>query len=748
MRLTIGMPSHNNFGEVFATVQALRLYHNLKDYEILIIDNFGDPILENFVKKHGDGIVRYEKFTENIGPACAKNMVFELARGEMVLCMDSHVFLALGALDDISPTDNLIQGPLLYNNLRDYCCEWLPVWRGHMWGIWGPYSPLNKLRKEPFEIWGMGCGCFLTSKSGWLGFNKNFRGFGGEEGYLQEKYRKAGRKVICNPKMVWVHQFDGKKNTYPLKLSDRVRNYVIGFNEIGLDIDPVIQHFGKQLVDQAKITILRENMTVKKEHIMIPDKTNSKQAIVFLSNNSNVNEYMKIKKASENIGDAVFAYHSKGQIPDAVKSINPYIFTDDIISDLKYKNVLDNFLPHNTHFPLLKFYLDNPNYEYYWLIEDDARYNGDWKTFFDSITSDEDFITSGIRAKTSDSMWYWWSSLNHPTFKIPDNELLASFNPICRLSNRAVKLINQKILDGWTGHQEVLMPTLLKQEKFTIKSFGMEKTIIWKPLFEEMTIPNVIYHPVKNPNITFNQIDVKNIKIIPFIFNWKNQLDKTLHLQTEFKQIFDGKIHVINNDSTVDEKIRSEWITIPETHFYTKKFLKAVEIFLKTDGDFMFIESADASCDNWKGLIDSIYELYDKYKFGILVPYIDYSPWTWTAHNEYENNIFKMKNTDTICWFIHRSVIEEFIKYKCAFDDSNFGWGVDLTLCGISWFYGHPVIQNKNYIVKHPKGSGYNSGEAAKQMTNSFSKLPTYLNNYKDFVYSPDSDMSNIRWKK
>jgi glycosyltransferase involved in cell wall biosynthesis len=161
LKLTIGLPSYNNFTEVFFTVQALRMYQNLKDCEILIIDNYGDSKeLENFVKNNGGGVVRYEKFTTIMGPSGVKNKVFEFARGEMVLCMDSHILLKPGALDKIPVTDDLIHGPILYPDLVNYCCEWLPEWRGQMWGIWGNYS--DKLPDKPFEIWGMGAGLFLT----------------------------------------------------------------------------------------------------------------------------------------------------------------------------------------------------------------------------------------------------------------------------------------------------------------------------------------------------------------------------------------------------------------------------------------------------------------------------------------------------------------------------------------------------------------------------------------------------------
>jgi hypothetical protein len=135
-----------------------------------------------------------------------------------------------------------------------------------MWGIWGDYIPESALPAEPVEIWGMGAGFFACRRGSWLGFNPAFRGFGGETGYIQEKYRKAGRRVMCYPNMKWVHFFasfshcssgplQGRSLPYDVKIVDRVRNYIIGFEEIGLDTLPIKNHFGAEMFNQARSMI-------------------------------------------------------------------------------------------------------------------------------------------------------------------------------------------------------------------------------------------------------------------------------------------------------------------------------------------------------------------------------------------------------------------------------------------------------------------------------------------------------------
>lgn len=100
--------------------------------------------------------------------------------------------------------------------------------------------------ETPFEIPGMGLGCFMAKRDTWLGFHPMARGFGGEELYIHEKYRAKGRKAICLPFLQWGHRFnrpDGVK--YPLQRWHKVRNYVLEFQEMGWSVDPIYDHFVK-----------------------------------------------------------------------------------------------------------------------------------------------------------------------------------------------------------------------------------------------------------------------------------------------------------------------------------------------------------------------------------------------------------------------------------------------------------------------------------------------------------------------
>jgi hypothetical protein len=82
----------------------------------------------------------------------------------------------------------------------------------------------------------------------WPGFNPLFRGFGGEEGYIHEKFRQAGGRTLCLPFLRWLHRFQRPLGVpYSNRWEDRVRNYLIGRRELGLPRDDIEAHFTELL---------------------------------------------------------------------------------------------------------------------------------------------------------------------------------------------------------------------------------------------------------------------------------------------------------------------------------------------------------------------------------------------------------------------------------------------------------------------------------------------------------------------
>ncbi len=253
-KLTIGMACYDEYDGVYFTVQAIRLYHSevLKDIEILIIDNNPNGqcsesliSLSNSIKE-----LHYIPFDDFTG-TFVKDIIFREALSDYVLCVDSHVLIDPGSIKklidflDANPKCyDFLHGPLVYDDLTSISTHFKPEWGGGMFGKWETDERGKDPKNEPFEIDMQGMGAFACRKDAWLGFNPKFKGFGGEEGYIHEKFRQAGRKTLLLPFLRWVHRFNRPAGIpYPNLWHDRIRNYYIGLTELGLDTKPIADHF-------------------------------------------------------------------------------------------------------------------------------------------------------------------------------------------------------------------------------------------------------------------------------------------------------------------------------------------------------------------------------------------------------------------------------------------------------------------------------------------------------------------------
>ena len=248
--------------------------------------------------------VKYVPYTEKLGTSVSRDMIFKYADGDFVLVMACHVILhdlphVFDLIKDNPKSSDIISGPIQFDS-GNRATHFDPVWGAEMWGKWstawldydnkglfcvrhnkeglttyhhlmlglnlknciqrlpvcqfaGHESVLEQAGftntgyldiKEMFEIPGQGLGCFLVKRVNWLGFNKHALGFGGEELYIHEKYRQAGHKALCSPKLVWTHRFGREHGVkYPLSQWNKVRNYVLEFNELGVELDQIHKHF-------------------------------------------------------------------------------------------------------------------------------------------------------------------------------------------------------------------------------------------------------------------------------------------------------------------------------------------------------------------------------------------------------------------------------------------------------------------------------------------------------------------------
>jgi hypothetical protein len=208
-KLTIGMATYDDYDGVFFTVQSLRMYHPeiLDQVEFLVVDNHPDGKCSEALKHHESKIANYRyvpKFSRS--GTSIRDVVFEEASSDCVLCLDCHVLIVPGAVqrlidyfDRHRETCDLLQGPLIYEDLKTLAPDFEPIWER---GLYGHFRSDDRARDpdgDPFEIQMQGLGLFACRRAAWPGFNRAFRKFGAEEGYVHEKFRQRGARVCACP---------------------------------------------------------------------------------------------------------------------------------------------------------------------------------------------------------------------------------------------------------------------------------------------------------------------------------------------------------------------------------------------------------------------------------------------------------------------------------------------------------------------------------------------------------------------
>ena len=303
-KLTIGMAVYDDPNGVLYSMQSLRLHHAAlaPDVELLVVDNKPDApdgdALRTFLKRAG---IRYVPAPEIHGTSAPRERVFREAKGDAVLCIDAHVLLAPRAIEKLlafyeahPDCNDLITGPMIGDSLDSLSTHYNPGWRSEMWGMWGQawkaptgevvsvvndqgrasfvrladaeatttpepeilypghadalvalgFKRLGWNDDDDFVIPGMGLGLFSCRREAWVGFHSEFKGFGGAEHYIHEKFRQRGDCTRSLGFLKWWHRFakiGGIK--YPIRLEEKLRNTIIAHQDLGLPLDDVRRHF-------------------------------------------------------------------------------------------------------------------------------------------------------------------------------------------------------------------------------------------------------------------------------------------------------------------------------------------------------------------------------------------------------------------------------------------------------------------------------------------------------------------------
>jgi hypothetical protein len=191
---------------------------------------------------------------------------------------------------------------------------------------------------------------------------------------------------------------------------------------------------------------------------------------------------------------------------------------DQLMRETSWPVIGNSITPGHAHFPVFNHILNNESSEpFYWIVEYDVRYTGAWSDFFNSFRdNDADFLTAHFRTLKDEPGWAWWE-MKHPEKEILQEKRIRSFNPVNRISDRAVRFLDQEFSSGWSGHNEVIIPTLLAENGFTFSDIGENEyytcygdsngklltgTFRHKPPMKRPgLLRNRLYHPVKKEGV-------------------------------------------------------------------------------------------------------------------------------------------------------------------------------------------------------------------------------------------------------
>lgn len=251
-----------------------------------------------------------------------------------------------------------------------------------------------------------------------------------------------------------------------------------------------------------------------------------KQVVLLLTSRSDLSVMDNILQIMNDIGsssDFYVLFNTEASIPEALQPLSERVhcFSSDILYTMGYMPIGDSLVPGSCHFAILNFFLAHPDYDYYWKIEDDVRFSGKWSTLLEHYSNDtSDMLSAYIKTPKEAPQWSWWTSLNTGGETVKEADVACAFNPVCRLSKRALQCVHESMLRGWRGHAEVVASTILRHNGLSIKDIGGtgsfvpagEENLFYTkdthshlPLRVQDVRPDTVYHPVKE-NVSSRQL--------------------------------------------------------------------------------------------------------------------------------------------------------------------------------------------------------------------------------------------------
>jgi hypothetical protein len=201
----------------------------------------------------------------------------------------------------------------------------------------------------------------------------------------------------------------------------------------------------------------------------------SRQAVIFftyLFDRSVQLLYRKLKTDLNGLADIFILAQHGTSIPDEHLG-EVHFFNYERLRSMAAKVIGDKITPGNQHLAQLDFYGNHPGFDFYWFIEYDVVFTGNWATLLNEVQNDRaDFLAAHIRSHAEEPLWPWWKTLDLPGCPLPKFEWLRSFVPVCRISRRGLRALDEHVKLGWSGHYEALIPCVIRSSSLAVADLG------------------------------------------------------------------------------------------------------------------------------------------------------------------------------------------------------------------------------------------------------------------------------------
>lgn len=215
------------------------------------------------------------------------------------------------------------------------------------------------------------------------------------------------------------------------------------------------------------------------------------------------------------------------------------------------------------------------------------------------------------------------------------------------------------------------------------------------------------------------------MKVLCFIFSWKGQFSNAINLEEQLAPFVDNLI-VINSD---DDNKPEHWVNIGNECYFSDQFRKALELASQYEYDVLWHVQADIKFSDWKSILDGAVAADKKYNWGVYAPNIDDTFYVSSRTDVYdlEDRLSVVATTDCSCWMIKKDLVDTMRENNSLMETNHLGWGWDLIICGHSHLQKRKVIRDYNFVVDHPKSTGYMKEKAEIEMAEMFQKCPPNL---------------------